>query len=936
MDQSKIRKALVVCVILFIAALIVSGVISNKETAQVEATATSNIVISEVLADNGRYPAPNGAYLDFVEVRNISENPVDISGYMLSDAEDSIDYTFPAGTVLQPDGHIVCWCDKNSTGTEYATFGISKNGTDTIYLYNSDNVLIDEKAIPVLTEDVSYVRLDDGSWEKTDLVTPGFENTEEGKAAWLAHIGAEGLPLVITEVMSSNRSTVTNANGEFCDWVEFYNSGEEILDLTGLYFSDSAANPYKWQFPEIFLAPYERTVLCCSKNAAPGDADFGLSKDGCTLIVTGVLGNNILTMDVPALTADRVWAMQEDGTYVVTELATPGFENTEEGRSAYNASYKPEGPLLINEVMPSNDNLMRQYDGECYDWAEIVNISDSTINLSDFYLTDDADVPNMFKLPDTELAAGESIVIICSGNTELTGSYIHAPFTLGRDESWLYIADSHGAYIDCIRIYDVPYRCSVGRVSDENGTFYFAEPTPGAENGTGVEFISGMPVATTAEGVYDGVDSISVGFDAAGTIYYTTDGREPDKYSILYEGPLELTKTTVLRAICYEEGKMPSEIITTTYIINENHTLPVVSMVANPGEMNYMYYNYKSSIEIPGSLSLYENGEKFTIDCGLEMHGHTGLEMPKKSFKINFRGKYDGLLNFPVFGEDGPMVYDALCLRSGQDYGRAIIREQLFTSLCLDATDDVLAQRDKYCILYINGKYHGIYCLKEAFSNLYYAENQGVDEESVTMVQAPVGHGEFLDLIWFCQRNDMSKTENYEYVASKIDIDSLIDWMIMQAYCSNGDVQQNLRYYKSSQNGDKYMFAFYDLDWAFYFHTCFSHVLDPEMGWQHLGMTANLMESPVFRQKFLERVSYHMNNTLTDEIVLGRIDYYQEMLEPEIERERDRWGGTAADWRRSMDVLREFILEDHWDRMISNLDRLIGLTDEEMELYFGG
>jgi hypothetical protein len=79
-----------------------------------------------------------------------------------------------------------------------------------------------------------------------------------------------------------------------------------------------------------------------------------------------------------------------------------------------------------------------------------------------------------------------------------------------------------------------------------------------------------------------------------------------------------------------------------------------------------------------------------------------------------------------------------------------------------------------------------------------------------------------------------------------------------------------------------------------------------------------------------------MNNTLTDEKVLAKIDYYQALLEPEIERERDRWGGTADGWRRKMDILREFVQEDHWGQMISNLDRLIGLTEEEMAMYFGG
>jgi len=936
-NQRRIRIALVVCVILFIAALLISNVFSEEEMAAETETYSEPIVLSEVLSGNSRYPAPNGAYLDFVEVRNLSGEPVNISGYMLSDAEDSIDYTFPTGTIIEPRGYIICWCDKNSNSEEYAAFGISKNGTDTVYLYNSANVLIDEKAIPKLAEDTSYIRLDDGSWDYTKLVTPGFENTEDGYDEWLVSMGVTELDLAVTEVMTSNRSSITNANGELCDWVEFYNTGNEVITLTGMYFSDDPNNTDKWTFPETELAPDEYMVLKCSGGiAAEGEADFGLAKDGCTLIITGPLGNELLYFEVPALEPDRSWAQQEDGTYLMTAAVTPGFENTEQGRIDYIAESDPAGPLVISEVMPSNDRLLRQRDGKSYDWVEIANISDSAVNLSGFCISDDADMPEKFRLPDRELAPGERIVIICSGNTDLTGTYIHAPFTVSRAESWVYLIGPEGTYSDYIRIYDVPYRSSTGRAEGENGTYYFTEPTPGTENGSGVAFISANPVAETPEGVYDDVTSVSAAFTAPGEIYYTTDGSVPGQYSNLYEGPLEFTKTTVVRLINYEEGKLPSDVVTFTYIINEYHTLPVVSMVANPGDMSYMYENYTSSIEIPGSLSLYENGESFTIDCGLEMHGHTGLELPKKSFKINFRGRYGGLLNYPVFGEDGVVVYDALCLRAGQDYGRSIIREQLFTSLCLDATDDVLVQRDKYCILYINGRYYGIYCLKEAFSNLYYAENQGVSEESVTMVQAPVGYGEFLDLIWFCQGNDMSIPENYEYIASKIDIDSIIDWMIMQAYSSNGDVQQNLRYYKSSENGDKYMFAFYDLDWAFYFHTCFSHVLDYEMGWQHLGMTVNLMENPEFRAKFLERVSYHMNNTLTDEIVLGKIDYYEKLLEPEIERERDRWGSTAASWYRSMDVLREFVLEDHWDRMIANLDRLINLTDEEMEKYFGG
>ena len=52
-----------------------------------------------------------------------------------------------------------------------------------------------------------------------------------------------------------------------------------------------------------------------------------------------------------------------------------------------------------------------------------------------------------------------------------------------------------------------------------------------------------------------------------------------------------------------------------------------------------------------------------------------GLTLPKKSFKINFRGRYGtDLLTYPVFGADGPQAYDSLVIRSGQDYTNTILR----------------------------------------------------------------------------------------------------------------------------------------------------------------------------------------------------------------------------------------------------------------------
>lgn len=1093
MEERIGKRALVICAALFAAALILSAIFSRDDIGDFQGSGSGHIILNEILASNRTYPAPDGRYLDFIEVRNLSGTPTDISGYMLADNAYSIGYTFPKGTVLPAYGYVVCWCDKDSEDGTYAAFGISKDGGDTIYLYNSANVLVDQKEVPHVNANVPLVRLEDGSWmtaqqatpgyentqqgydawlqamggdttqvvisevmtggssvdpdgnsgvcdwvelynsgdtaavldgaylsndpadpakwqipslrlapgeravirctgdmaapgeaafnlsrngctviltgalgnilsqvecpllekdrtwalqsdgtyQSAETATPGFANTEEGYQAWLQAIGGDTTRVVISEIMTSNRSTVTGAAGILCDWVELYNAGNTTAVLDGAYLSNDPADRAKWQIPNLRLEPGERKLIFCAGDLAEtGEADFSLSRSGCTVVLTGAAGNVLSQVECPQLDQDRVWALQADGTYLETDLATPCFENTEEGRLAFLSSQTPVGPLVISEVMPSNCKYLRQSDGGYYDWIELKNTSENTIDLSNYALSKDPDEPNQFPLPQRILEPGARIVIICSGDAALTGSYIQAPFTLSREESWVYLSDSQGRFVDYIRIYDVPYQQSVGREENQSGTFYFTEPSPGAANGTGTAFISPSPSFLTAGGVFNDIQSLTVELAGEGELHYTLDGSLPTQDSPLYTQPLSLTATAVVRAASFCEGKLRSDVITSSYIINENHTLPVLSLTAEPGALfggNGIYTNYTRDTEIPCNLTLFEDGTGFSIDCGIKMHGHTGLMNPKKSFKVNFRGRYgNALLNYPVYGEDGPEVYDSLCIRAGQDYPSSIFRDELFTSLCRQMSGNVLAQRDKFCILYINGEYFGIYCLKEAFTETFYAENKDVSPDSVTIAQAPVGtSSEIFQLINYCYKYDLSIQENYDYVSSRIDIDSLIDWMIIEGYSTNGDVQQNLRYFKSTENGDKWQMAFYDLDWAFYYHYAFSHVLSSNQTWQHLGLTRNLIKNPQFRQQFLKRLSYHMEHTLSNENVLAQIDFYEALLDPEVPRERNRWGGSYLGWQLKVQELRDFITEyDHLGSFAGQLRSFIGLTEQEAETYF--
>ncbi|MBR4291901.1 MAG: lamin tail domain-containing protein [Oscillospiraceae bacterium] len=1098
MNRKKALLALLACIVLFAGAVVFALTFSGQGNGN---NGNSHpIVLSEILAGNRTYISPNGKYLDFVEVRNNSDSPVDISGYMISDRPDYIGYTFPQGTILQAHSAIVCWCDKESDSDRYGKFGISRKGDDTILLYNKANVLIDQYTVPVVEENVPVVRMEDGTWATAVYATPGFENTDAGFEKWLKSVDAESVSVVISEVMSgsgfaiidgegnqsdwvellntgnkavvldgaflsddpqnrtkwqipsmtikpgdralircagaaagadeasfalardggsviltgihgntismveypklgkecswalqddgsyletakttpgyenteagydawleavgfatpeirisevmsANRSTVVSSAGELCDWIELYNAGNEDVLLNGLYLSNDASDRMKWMLPDITLCAGERTVIKCSGSDAPvSEADFSLPREGCTVILSGAAGNVIDQVDVPRLGEDRTWALQSNGIFAECDYPSPGYDNTKEGYSAFRATQVVTGPLIISEVMPSNCTYLMQSDGEYYDWVELKNISEAPVDLGRYSLSDDPGKLDKFPLPDTTLQPGGTILIMCSGNTQLTNKkYTHAPFTLSREESWVYLSLlAEGGCRDYVRIYDVPYQHSVGRVDGENGTYYFTKPTPGAVNGSGVAFISATPVVVTPDGVYNNVDSVSVELNGDGPLYYTLDGSTPTKNSKQYTAPLVLKSTTAVRVACIEEGKLTSDVVTAVYIINENHTLPVVSIVAQPSTLfgsSGIYTNYSWDKEVRCNLKLFEtDGNSFTIDCGVKMHGHTGLQAPKKSFKVNFRGRYgQDILTYPVYGEDGPDVYDSLIIRAGQDYPTAIFRDELFTSLARDISDEMLAQRDKFSILYINGEYYGIYCIKEAWTELMYAQNMGGSPENVEIVQAPVDDDhEIYALTQFCRNNDMTKDENYEYVASKVDIDNLIDYMIIQGYCTNGDVQQNLRYIRSKDTGYKWQLAFYDLDWSFYYHNAFKHVLSPYQSWQHLSLTRGVMKNAQFREKFLARCSELMATTLSNENVIARIDYYEELLDPEVPRERARWKNNYQGWKNNVQKLRDFILvgDEGYDQMgvmINKLIDYIGLTDAEIEKYF--
>ena len=748
--------------------------------------------------------------------------------------------------------------------------------------------------------------------------------------------------VVISEFMEKNRTTLRDEDGDFSDWIELWNRSDEAVDISGWNLSDRE-NQLGWTLPEMSLQPGERIVIFASgkdRQGAELHTGFSLSGDEGVWLRNeyGYLCSSALCADCDG---DVSMALGDDGSYGQSLYPTPGYENTAAGWESFQQSLSCDSSLIINEAQVYNLNLA-PVNKEYYDWVELKNNSGDTIVLSDYYISDDRDDYLRYRLPEVELGPGEFILLYCTSEA-LPEGYYAAGFELNSENEQLYLATAEGELLDSVSLKDIPYLGSFGRMAGENGWFYFSSPSPGSENSGGQRRVAEKPLSLTEDGVYNYIEGMYVELSASGSIRYTLDGSAPTAESPEYTGPIYIDKTTVIRAVNFEEGALPSRAMSLSYIINENHSLPVLSLLTDsPAEFDTMYNAKQKGVELPASLSLYEQEGSFTIGCGVSMHGETSLVLPKKNMSVRFRGAYgQSTLNYDIY-DGGVTEFTNLLLRSGQDFPISIIRNELSQELCAQATDKVINQRSIYCILYINGEYSGIYSLKEKANEQLYAGIAGVSRDSVEVLEANVSQGSdfYKDVVEFCRFNDMSLEENYRHFCDMFDIDSVIDWLILEGYCANTDLTSgNVRYCRSTENDGKWRLMFYDLDASFSTPaSVFMNVLSEyaQQSRQFASFMVPLMDNGEFKDRFLSRAAELMGSVLTVENVMGEIDRLCAIVAPEVERDYARFGGTAADWEWSVEQLKAVLIDYDWQQLnIDNLCELFDLSSEEREHYFG-
>jgi hypothetical protein len=144
-----------------------------------------------------------------------------------------------------------------------------------------------------------------------------------------------GIPLKINEIMAANVTGETDAQGDYDDWVELHNAGDDPLDVGGMYMTDDLDEPAMWQIPVgdpslTTIAPHGFLIIWMDNDitASGLHAGFKLNASGESLAVFATDGISLVDeIEFGNQRPDFAYGRYPDGTDQWRFLAFPSPEN---------------------------------------------------------------------------------------------------------------------------------------------------------------------------------------------------------------------------------------------------------------------------------------------------------------------------------------------------------------------------------------------------------------------------------------------------------------------------------------------------------------------------------------------------------------------------------------------------------------------------------
>ncbi len=149
------------------------------------AAEAATVLLNELMASNDSTVEDEwGEEDDWVELLNVTDAALDISGYGLSLEGEGPAWVAPAGTTLSPGGHLVLWLDgEPDQGPLHGSLSLASSGGTLLLLAPADagGDVIDRVEWAELGTDIALARTPDAgpAWAPTIQATPGNANPHD-------------------------------------------------------------------------------------------------------------------------------------------------------------------------------------------------------------------------------------------------------------------------------------------------------------------------------------------------------------------------------------------------------------------------------------------------------------------------------------------------------------------------------------------------------------------------------------------------------------------------------------------------------------------------------------------------------------------------------------------------------------------------------------
>lgn len=641
-------------------------------------------------------------------------------------------------------------------------------------------------------------------------------------------------------------------------------------------------------------------------------------------------------------------------------------------------SFEP-GIVVINEYCASNRFMQDEF-GNYEDWIELYNPNPYFVDLEGYHLSDNPNNPTKWQFPSVMIAPMSHLLVYCSGRDVVHAGTPHTNFRLTqlKPESVVF-ADPDGVILESYEMWTTQNGHSVGRVECGGEEWGISTtPTAGGPNSGHKPGYTSTPIFSIDGGFYSGPVTLSlITYDFDSEIRYTINGNEPTAESILYTEPIEIDETTVIRARVFANNPdiLPGFIETNTYFIDVFHTLPVFSF---SGDQIQVLFG-GTQIKPYGAVEYFDETGQFVDKAysHFNKHGNDSWSYPQRGVDFIARDEYgySRRMEHKFFMTSDRTRFKRLMVKAAAndnypfENGGAHIRDSYAQHLSQVIELDLDERSSTNCIVYLNGQYWGVYDLREKvddkdYTDYYYDQDRKYkgSHEYIQFLKtwgytAAKYGGSPAVQAWnnfrnFVTNNDMSDSANIEYVKETLNLESYIDYFVINSFIVSRDwLNYNTGWWRGLHpdgEAKKWRYILWDQEAAFGHYTNWTGLPDVtysaapcnvealNVGNGHAQMLNKLIsENEYVRHKYITRYADLKNTHFKCENLLYVLDSMVAVITPEMPAQIERWGGSVQGWEQNVENLRNWIQNrcDVFSERLKDCYDLTGPYDVVVDIY---